>query len=256
MEAVQKAISQVDLNTLESPSRNPEFHRKISLLRKAAQVQPDAPSSPSKEPVSLPVIRYALYNLAFPDFAIEMTPQFLDLLTTVEFYRTLNLNRTSHLFPHFLEDNDHFEPLGQLDPEIEAELAQLTYELTGMRSLFWTIVVNCCQQDLTHRAISHSIAEFWLRFNEYLPFLANAGPSPHKFHHRMSEEEKQMLMETIATGSLPDVIAARGQGRRNQKHSMAAPFQKTMDKLAPMLRLFVNTVCRQAELLDNAIQSV
>ncbi|KAJ2916307.1 hypothetical protein MD484_g4126, partial [Candolleomyces efflorescens] len=215
MEAVQKAISLVDLNTLESPSRNPEQHRKI-CCKKAAKAQPDAPSSPSKEPVSLPVIRYALYNLAFPDFAIEMTPQFLDLLTTVEFYRHLNLDRTKHLFPQFLDDSSQFRSSGDLDPDLEAELSQLTYELTGMRSLFWTIVVHCCQQDLTHRAIFHSITDFWLRFNEYLPFLTNAGPSPHKFHHGMSEGEKQALMATIATGSLSDVIMTKNQGPQDQ----------------------------------------
>lgn len=128
----------------------PSDDRYTALLRKAAKAQPDAPSSPSKEPVSLPVIRYALYNLAFPDFAIEMTPQFLDLLTTVEFYRHLNLDRTRHLFPQFLEDNSQFKPSGELDPELEAELSQLSYELTGMRSLFWTIVVHCCQQVCLH----------------------------------------------------------------------------------------------------------
>lgn len=103
-------------------------------------------NSPSKEPPPLKIVAWTLCNLAFPDFSAQMTPRFLDLLASVEFYRDMNLKETKHFFPNIFEDEGEVKRSGRLNQNLEDKLIECTHETDGLRESFWNIVIACCIQ--------------------------------------------------------------------------------------------------------------
>ncbi|KAF6760160.1 hypothetical protein DFP72DRAFT_1063225 [Ephemerocybe angulata] len=241
--------SKVDFDIIDSPSRIPEIHREICTRFN---------ETPGEARPTLFKTRYTIRHLVFPNFIIKLTPQFLDLLTFVEGVRIKNLNKTKEYFPHLFEDEYEVMASQAIDPELEASLVQQTHEIEGLREVFWLIVTNCCQQDLRYMTMKGSITDFWIRFHEYFPFLTNAGPSPRTFHHEMSEQEKEALVRSTAECGLADIIFSKAQKPQSRSPTPgdAASPQEEMNKLATLIRPYVDTVYRHNKILAAARDSL
>lgn len=100
----------------------------------------------SKKPIPLLHVGYILCDLAFPDFAVDMAPKFLDFLANIEFFRQMALKETKKLFPSIFEDGENAKRSGQLEQDIEDRLIRYTHEMMGLREAYWIIVIACCTQ--------------------------------------------------------------------------------------------------------------
>ena len=86
---------------------------------------------------------YAIKNILYPNFLIELIPDFLDLLTMVEFYRIQVTEEASNA----LAWNDLYKNTkGAHTLEVEDEdfLNRLQETQDVMRKIFMQIVAECC----------------------------------------------------------------------------------------------------------------
>lgn len=86
---------------------------------------------------------YAIKNILYPNFLIELIPDFLDLLTMVEFYRI----RVTEEASNALIWNDYYKNTKDtrtLDVEDENFLNHLQNTRNDMRKIFMQIVAECC----------------------------------------------------------------------------------------------------------------
>lgn len=88
---------------------------------------------------------YAIKNILYPNFLIELIPDFLDLLTMVEFYRIRATEEASTA----LAWNDYYKNTKDVDArtlEVEDEkfLSHLQDTQEVMRKIFMQIVAECC----------------------------------------------------------------------------------------------------------------
>ena len=86
---------------------------------------------------------YAIKNILYPNFLIELIPDFLDLLTMVEFYRI----RVTEEASDALTWNDFYKNTqGARTLEVEDEDFLYHFQDTKdeMRKIFMQIVAECC----------------------------------------------------------------------------------------------------------------
>ena len=86
---------------------------------------------------------YAIKNILYPNFLIELIPDFLDLLTMVEFYRI----RVTEEASNALAWNDFYKNAKDartLEVEDEDFLSHLQETQDDMRKIFMQIVAECC----------------------------------------------------------------------------------------------------------------
>ena len=86
---------------------------------------------------------YAIRNILYPNFLIELIPDFLDLLTMVEFYRI----RVTEEASDALAWNDFYKytkDARTLEVEDEGFLRRLQDTQEVMRKIFMQIVAECC----------------------------------------------------------------------------------------------------------------
>ena len=86
---------------------------------------------------------YAINNILYPDFLTEFIPEFLDLLTMVEFYRI----RVTEEASSALAWNDFYKKAKNartLEDEDERFLNHLQDTQDVMRKIFMQIVAECC----------------------------------------------------------------------------------------------------------------
>ena len=91
----------------------------------------------------LVIFIYAIKNILYPKFLIELIPDFLDLLTMVEFYRI----RVTEEASNTLAWNDFYkthESIRRLEVEDEGFLMHLQDTQEEMRKIFMQIVAECC----------------------------------------------------------------------------------------------------------------
>ena len=94
-------------------------------------------------PVPIIVFIYAIKNILYPNFLIELIPDFLDLLTMVEFYRI----RVTEEASNALAWNDFYKNTKDtctLEIEDEGFLSHLQDTQDVMRKIFMQIVAECC----------------------------------------------------------------------------------------------------------------
>lgn len=89
------------------------------------------------------VFIYAIKNILYPNFLIELIPDFLDLLTMVEFYRIRATEEASNALAwnDFYKDN---KDTCTLEVEDEVFLNHLQETQDDMRKIFMQIVAECC----------------------------------------------------------------------------------------------------------------
>lgn len=86
---------------------------------------------------------YAIKNILYPNFLIELIPDFLDLLTMVEFYRI----RVTEEASNALAWNDFYKNTKDahtLEVEDEDFLSHLQDTQDVMRKIFMQIIAECC----------------------------------------------------------------------------------------------------------------
>ena len=96
-------------------------------------------------PPVLPIVIfvYAIKNILYPDFLIELIPDLLDLLTMVEFYRIRMTEEASNA----LAWNDFYknaQDARTLEVEDENFLTHFQDTQDEMRKIFMQIVAECC----------------------------------------------------------------------------------------------------------------
>jgi hypothetical protein len=86
---------------------------------------------------------YAINDILYPNFLIEFIPEFLDLLTMVEFYRIKVTEEASKT----LAWNDFYKNTQDaltLEVKDENDLSDLQDTQDDMRKIFMQIVADCC----------------------------------------------------------------------------------------------------------------
>ena len=89
------------------------------------------------------ILIYAINDILYPNFLIESIPEFLDLLTMVEFYRIQMTEEASKA----LAWNDFYKNTKEvltLEDEDENFLNDLQDTQDDMRRIFMQIVAECC----------------------------------------------------------------------------------------------------------------
>ena len=93
----------------------------------------------------LPVVIfiYAINDILYPDFLIEFIPEFLDLLTMVEFYRIRATEEASNALAwnNFYKNTKDARTLEVIDEDF---LIHLEDTQDDMRKIFMQIVAECC----------------------------------------------------------------------------------------------------------------
>jgi len=141
----------------------------------------------------LAVFIYAIKNILYPTFLIELIPDFLDLLTMVEFYRI----RVTEVASNALEWNDFYKSkkvTRTLEVQDETFLNHLRDTQDEMRQIFMRIVAECCIIDLHRLWVTQSHTNFWIRWNRYFNTKGEKNTKLFaSFHYRLSDADKDIL---------------------------------------------------------------
>lgn len=86
---------------------------------------------------------YAIKNILYPNFLIELIPDFLDLITMVEFYRIRLTEEASNALT-WNEFYKNAQDAHTLEVEDEKFLNHLQDTQDEMRQIFMQIVAECC----------------------------------------------------------------------------------------------------------------
>jgi hypothetical protein len=153
MESLIGAISRVKFDTSEAHLKSETqgilsklrcFILPLPQLRHLGNVDTLLPSN-AETPAVLPVVIfiYAIRNILYPNFLIELIPDFLDLLTMVEFYRIRVTEEASNALA-WNEFYKNTHDARTLEVEDEQSLSQLQDTQREMREIFMQIVAECC----------------------------------------------------------------------------------------------------------------
>ena len=75
------------------------------------------------EPVPVDILRYAVYNIMFPKFDVDLTRTLLDLLASVELHRQIHMEIIEDCLPSTRTNADE-EP-SDLDPDLAAYMRSI-----------------------------------------------------------------------------------------------------------------------------------
>ncbi|KAG6879648.1 hypothetical protein C0992_000090 [Termitomyces sp. T32_za158] len=106
-----------------------------------------SPKSPViKQVPPLEVVTYAINNILHPTFITRRLPHLLDLLATVEFYRkrTLASSHEATIWNEYYEVQDE-NTFYRLSKEDEAYLKGLEFDNNSMRTIYITLIAECCR---------------------------------------------------------------------------------------------------------------
>ncbi|KAG5335752.1 hypothetical protein C0989_000464 [Termitomyces sp. Mn162] len=151
-------------------------------------------SSIIKQVPPLQVVIYAINNILYPTLVTRRIPQLLDLLATVEFYRkrTLASSLEATIWNEYYEVQNE-NTVYRLSEEDGTYLKRLESDSISMRTMYITLVSECCQLDmyLLLTAKPPSMTDFLIRFNEYFPRLnkQHQSKSPRLFWSDLSSQE-------------------------------------------------------------------
>ncbi|KAF8813754.1 hypothetical protein BYT27DRAFT_7157576 [Phlegmacium glaucopus] len=195
MESLIEAISRVDFHENEAQ----ELKSKTQGILTNIDTLLDSNEKTVLPPVlPLVVFVYAIKNIIYPKFLIELIPDFLDLLTMVEFYR---IQATEEASTALTWNNFYKTEKGPRTLEVQDEefLSHLQDTQEGMRKIFMQIVAECCLIDLHRLWVTESHTDFWIRWNRYFNTKEKENTKQFaSFHHGLSNADKDLL-RTSAT---------------------------------------------------------
>ncbi|KAF9460769.1 hypothetical protein BDZ94DRAFT_886431 [Collybia nuda] len=147
------------------------------------------------------LVIYTIDSILRPTLAQDQIPDLLDLLATAEFYRGRSLDkaRDAVTWSDYYQRPERRKEGRPLTSSQRIELLSLEENKHLWRKVYLTLVRRFCHLDLYFlwTAKSPSITDFFVRFNEYFPFLTSSrSGSPRLFYKGLSYEERLELGET------------------------------------------------------------
>lgn len=153
MESWLQALSNVDFDQSEAHVLKSQTQRILSklcpprqstiLISHLASLDTLLCSNENTSVLPIVVFIYAIKNILYPSFLIELIPDFIDLLTMVEFYRIRATEEASKA----LTWNDFYKDIQSirtLEAQDERFLSHLLDTQEEMRKIFMQIVAECC----------------------------------------------------------------------------------------------------------------
>ncbi|KAJ7719620.1 hypothetical protein DFH07DRAFT_310148 [Mycena maculata] len=190
MNTLQELREHIKASGFESPA---------SHARVSAYIESDILNHPNalfkRHVPPLDIILYAIRQvLAAPAHEVHMIPDLLDLVTTVEFYRTLALQKAREVLG---ENYKHPDEQRTLSREDEERLREHQVGGASLRAIYIEVVLQYCQLDI-YRLWTRDPprpADVTLRLCEYFPALNPfyAAVSPRLFHYDLSDTERADL---------------------------------------------------------------
>ncbi|TFK23671.1 hypothetical protein FA15DRAFT_450671 [Coprinopsis marcescibilis] len=191
MEAVLASVAELKFSAQEPPSL--EMHERIHALVK--EVMEQEGHTKKSEPVPIDILRFAVYNILFPTFNVNLTGSLLDLLASVEFHRQTHMKIIGDYLLSMRANAT--EDLTELDPDLATNVRFIVSNDPALRDMFLEIVKMCCAKHIYESWVSGPMTDFWLHLNRYLPTASQTGAFRCAFYHTLSEEETTQVEETV-----------------------------------------------------------
>ncbi|KAF8160851.1 hypothetical protein B0H34DRAFT_795709 [Crassisporium funariophilum] len=145
------------------------------------------------------VFAYAIKSIVYPTFRIDLIPEFLELLTMIEFYRLRVTDKASIALTwnEYYKDNET-QDIHTLKEEDEEYFQYLQDTQVDQRKVFMQIISEYCTIDLHRLWIAESNTKFWIRWNEYFTVSNKTGKAKKTsaFHHDISDSDLQILRQS------------------------------------------------------------
>ncbi|TFK44431.1 hypothetical protein BDQ12DRAFT_672984 [Crucibulum laeve] len=141
---------------------------------------------------------YAINQITHPTLETKHYAELLDLLTTVESYRSYAFERAEEALTwHDYYSSQMETDVILLSQDDENMLRTITKQNSIFRKMYVTVISKCCLIDLHSLWITSplSIADYMVRYNEYFPSQCNyAIHSPLLFHRSLSDQEQKVMV--------------------------------------------------------------
>ncbi|KAF9049925.1 hypothetical protein BJ165DRAFT_1608956 [Panaeolus papilionaceus] len=203
MDVFRRVIGEFDHfdTTLDADARKEETMRKIEILQSLA---PDVQKQFTGRALPLEIYSFALKSMICPHFQTRLTPQILDLLAMIEFYRMFMISKiTEILVLHEYFDVNEKPGVPTLLDDDKDFFNQFHDDNPTMRMLFIKIIAFCCRVDICHKWLQKSNTEFWIRWNQYFAFLEDhpkiIETPALKFQHDLKPEERKIFKSAAET---------------------------------------------------------